>query len=223
MIEWHKTQPPTPGRDGYDTHPAYGSISASRVTSSPPNTLFDSEIRHSHYIVLHINRASIKRDLNHNWIHPDITPLIEVAMSEAQWAAFISSMNSGGSPCTITSTENDHNVPGLEFRPVLAQSIAEVRGAAQQSMTQIERAMENYSNVLVTGTAKEKREALSSLQQTIKNVPANMAFVAKSLSEHAENVVTKARADVEAMVVQSAQQLGINASELPTLELKSGE
>lgn len=223
MTEWHKPQAPSTDDHGYDTHPAYGSISASRVSTNPPKTLFDSEIRHTHYVTLRINRASIKRDLNHNWIHPDITPLIEVAMSEAQWASFISSMNTSGSSCTITSTGTEHNVPGLEFRPVLAQSLAEVRGAAQEAFQEIERASEEYAQVLATGTAKEKREALRDLQRAIAHGPANMKFAAESLNEHAENVVQKARADVEAMVVTEAHRLGISVAELPVLEIESGE
>jgi hypothetical protein len=45
-------------------------------------------------------------------------------------------------------------------------------------------------------------------------MPANMTFAAKSLSEHAENVVQRARADVEAMVLAKAAQLGLEPGDL---------
>lgn len=48
-----------------------------------------------------------------------------------------------------------------------------------------------------------------------------MSYAAKSLSEHAENVVQRARADIEAMVVSKAEQLGIDPGEVaetPLLE-----
>jgi hypothetical protein len=54
-------------------------------------------------------------------------------------------------------------------------------------------------------------------------VRTRMEFAAQSLSEHAENVVQRARADIEAVVMVKAQQLGLNPGDLgipPQLEAR---
>lgn len=45
-------------------------------------------------------------------------------------------------------------------------------------------------------------------------MPSNISFAAQSLTEHAENVVQRAKADIEAMVVARAKQLGLDPSDL---------
>ena len=72
----------------------------------------------------------------------------------------------------------------------------------------------------------EKKSAanLRALEIAIGHMTPNMDFAAKSLTEHAENVVQRARADVEAFVVQKATQLGLNPADLGGLaELTVGD
>ena len=53
---------------------------------------------------------------------------------------------------------------------------------------------------------KEMAELMRSLELAHAGVPSNMEFAAKSLTEHVENVVTKARADIEGMAMLAAQE-----------------
>jgi hypothetical protein len=209
---------PTRDEYGADVHPAFGMIGASRVSSTPGAVLFDSDVRHGHYVVLKIARASRKRDLNRDWIHGELTPLIEVAMSEAQWASFVSSMNTAGVPCTITATMDDLRVDGLPYAPRLQESMHEVHEAAQTAFGKIVDALAAYEALPAT-PVRAKREAFDTLRARIRNATGTVDYAAKSLGEHTENVVQRARADVEAMVVQRAQQLGLTSEQLGTLEL----
>jgi hypothetical protein len=198
---------PTVNEDGDERHPAFGLISASRVSSSPGASLFDSEIQHQHYVTVRISTCVRKRDLNRDWLFGDRAPFVEVAMSEAQWAQFVSSMNAGqGTACTIQRRE-DGDVPGVPYAPRLEKSMDEVHGAADKALEQIRAAFAAYQERKTVGN-------LRSLESAIRNAPSNMRFAAKSLTEHAENVVQKARADIEAMVVNKAQQLGVEAGDL---------
>jgi hypothetical protein len=96
----------TTDEHGDEQHPAFGMIGASRVSSSPPGaTLFDSDIRHQHTVTVRIATATRRRDLNHGWLHRK-REFVEVEMSEAQWASFVSS-------------EDDWNVPGLNYESLL--------------------------------------------------------------------------------------------------------
>jgi hypothetical protein len=197
----------------WESHPAFGHVHASRVTSNPSVSLFDSEILHSHYVVLSIQTAERKRDLSRDWIHPSSTPLIEVAMSEAQWASLVSSMNAGGTPCTIQHRETQRNVPELPYEPRMAQSIAEVREAYDKSLGRAKAAMAAYDALDAKAPAKERRAALADLRQALNHAESNGIFAAQSLAEHVEGVVTRAKADVEAMVAAHAERLGIEAGD----------
>jgi hypothetical protein len=222
-IWWHRPVPATveseasgPLREGTrESHPAWGLVSASRVTSTPGAVLFDSDIRHQHYIRLTVKRATRDRDLKRDWIHDTGPELIEINMSEAQWAAMTSSMNTSGVPCTIRSTETQANVDGLLYEPRLRVSMDEVRGEAERIQKRLDAAVKAVAE-------KPTKANIRALEHAMEGVRSNMEFAAKSLEEHAENVVQKARNDIESMVTQKAVQLGVDPQSLAfTLEGES--
>lgn len=210
---------PTTNEYGDEQHPAWVLVGASRVSCSPPgHALFDSDLRHQHYVVVRVKRASRSRDLYHDWKHGRQT-IVEFAMSEAQWASFVSSMNAGdGVPATLEwdMTREDPQVPGVPYEPRLQVSMDEVHDAASRAQADVAKAFAAYKE-------KKSVENLRTLESAIRNMTPNIDFAAKSLGEHAENVVQRARADVEAFVVQKAQQLGLDPADLGSLpELTTG-
>lgn len=47
---------PTTRPDGEETHPAWAMVAANRVTCSAPGAvLFDSDIRHQHYVTVRLS------------------------------------------------------------------------------------------------------------------------------------------------------------------------
>jgi hypothetical protein len=70
--------------------------------------------------------------------------------------------------------------------------------------------------------AREKREAMRTLKYAIANATGNVEFASKQLTEYAEDVVAKSRADIEAMVNRHAQQIGLTAAQSAPLALESG-
>lgn len=201
---------PTLDEYGAERHPAWVLVGASRGQWTPPGAvLFDSDIRHTNCVTVRVKRARRKRSLHHDWKGGG-EQILEFVFSEAQWASFVSSMNTGdGVPATLTwdATTDEKEVPGMPFEPRLQESIDEVRGAATEAQETLLAAFEAY-------TAKKSAENLRSLEYAIRNMPANMVFAANSLSEHAENVVQRARADVEAFVANKAAQLGLEPGDL---------
>lgn len=197
-----------PNKDNRETHPAWGMIGASRVQNSPPGAvLFDSDIRHAHTVVVRIGTASRERSLNRDWLMRK-QEFVEVEMSEAQWASFVSSMNSGsGVACTIRRREDDYHVPGVPFEPRFEENMNEVRGAANK-------ALEHIKEAFAAVEEKPNKGNIKTLRHAIENAPSNLVFAGESLTEHAENVVQKARADIEAMVLSEAQRLGIEPGDL---------
>ena len=86
------------------SHPAYAQIRASRVSGS--TNLYASDFNHSHFMTVTISKSEHHRHLSNDWYH-EKGQLIEIAMSESQWAHFISSANVGsGSQCYFCFTCN---------------------------------------------------------------------------------------------------------------------
>ena len=56
--------------------------------------LYDSDFRHNHYMTITIRASELHRDLNRDW-HFGRNELIEVALTESQWATFVSAPNMG--------------------------------------------------------------------------------------------------------------------------------
>ena len=209
-----KVTPVEVDENGFENHPSFGMISASRVSSNPARALFDSEIKHHHYIVLSIGAAKRKRDLNHDWLHTT-TAYVEVAMSESQWASFVSSMNTTGSACTIQTLPGNHLIPAAPYSPRLEQSTAYVKGAAAKMFEGVQAAFQAVKE-------KPTKANLRDLEIALQNAVPNVEYAAKSMTEHVENVVTKARADIEAMVI-NANQLGIDVPHPKLLEATEEE
>jgi len=213
-----EVQKPVEVAPGTEKHPAWVLVGASRVSSSPPgHALFDSDIRHQHYVVVSVKRAERQRLLGRDWKRGR-EQIVEFAMSEAQWASFVSSMNVGeGVPATLEYDASTGGiVPGVPFEPRLQVSMDEVRSAAARAQEKVQEAFAAY---------REKKTAanLRDLEIAISHMTPNMEFAAQSLSEHAENVVERARVDIEAFVVQKAQQLGLDPADLGGVgELTSG-
>lgn len=187
----------------YETHPAFGSVSIHRVSSTPGAVLFDSDVQHGHYVVVRVDRADRERSLNRDWIHhPDVGKIVEFAMSEAQWASLISSVNTSGVPCTLTRTEKDGALPRLALDQRLAISMKETREAADRAFGVIKEARDTYE-------AHKTAANLRNLHYAIENATANVTYAGESLAKHAEDVVQRSRADIEAMMVAAAEQAGV--------------
>jgi hypothetical protein len=208
-----ETLNPTTDQHGSERHPGFGQIQAVRGSNHPGAVLFDSDIKHQHTIRLTVTAATRDRDLNRDWIHSTGAPLIEVEMSEAQWASFVSSMNTSGVPCTVRATETQRTVPAVPYDPRLAHSMAEVHDGTAKTFGPIQAAMVAYDALDPKAPAKDRREALAKIRNAVRNAEANLNYTARTLTEHAENVVQRARADIEAMVGTEAARLGLTGPE----------
>lgn len=216
---------PLTDESGDEHHPAFGVITLHRVSSSPGEVLFQSDVQHREYMRVSVHEATRKRDLQHDRVHPGKV-LCEVSLSVSQFASFVAGSGIGGGiPCTIdftgSGTHEPGSRPGLNLSPRLALSHEEVRAAAAQAYGTIQKAFMKYQETLAEsgkGSAAKQREALRVLQSTIANAAPNVAYAAKKLDEHAEEVVEKSRADLEAMVTRMAERAGISPDSVQAIE-----
>lgn len=205
------------GERDEERHPAFALIGASRVSVGGVGqgaVLFDSDILHGHTVRVRLMVATRRRDLSHDWIHGE-KQIIEVEMSEAQWASFVSSMNCGdGVPCTIRYRDGAP-IPGFELDPRLGITMAETKASAEKAFGGIKEAMAAYEQALKDKVpAKERNQAMRNLHFAIENATPNVTYAGDQLVKQAEDVVQKMRSDVEAFVVSKARQLGMDVDEL---------
>lgn len=199
----------TPQEGEYrESHPAYAQISACH--QSGDSFLYGSDFKHQHTVAIRIHASERIRNLSNDWYNPAARPIIEVVLSESQWAAFVSHPNRGeGTPCTLRYL-NGENVPGLpapelqteqfgrEFRTRLERAVAAQRRAAEL--------------VAASGLSKAKQsEILSALNAAERDMGSNLEFVAGQFSEHMERVVTKAKTEVNAMANMALHNAGMRA------------
>lgn len=197
----------SPVSETVTAHPAYAQICAYRVSGSA--NLYDSDFRHQHYMTIKICRSELHRSLNRDW-HFGKEDIIEVALSEAQWATFVSSPGMGdGVPCTMERLHGKM-IPGL---PAPASRVDQFASEVKQKMERcvglIDRAL---NEIAATGLSKAKQESLAgAIRAARMELGANLPFVAEQFSEHMENTVEKAKQEVHGYMVNAIQRAGLEA------------
>lgn len=202
----------TSGHEDYtETHPSFGVVQISRGHGSDI-TLFGSSIKHNDVITLTVLHAERNRGLHRDWIHSK-QHIVEVEMSNEQFAAMITHLNSGdGTPCTLRSIEGQripraaYVNPNTEFREEFNDKAREVGKALDSVISDFERQL-SAGRLSVTAM----RDILGRLQSARQNVVANMPFVADQFATHMEHVVTEAKSAVEDFVATSIERAGLRA------------
>lgn len=187
------------------THPAFAQIAASRVSGHAQ--LYGSDFTHQHYMTIRINGSELHRGLNRDW-HFGKETMIEVAMTESQWATFVSSPNMGsGVPCTL-QRKYFEDVPGLpEPKPRQDQFSDEM----QDSMT---KAVERMDSLIAGAKTKAQADEMRMVKMLLTST---FPFVTKQFSEHMEETVEKAKQEVHGYMTATLQRAGLAAlsSDLP--------
>ena len=191
-----------------ERHPAYAQIGANRVAGGA--YLYGSDFRHPYYITLQIHDSELHRHLSGDRPMSG-KRLIEIAMSEAQWATFVSSLNQGGGvQCTLEYTPEAGLVPPivqpkdrkLQFSQEMGERFSMAIRALKDLASQIDEAP----------LSGKKKDALKrQLQVAEMNLAPNMDFVAKQFDEHMERTVEKAKSEVNAYAQHTLGDLGLMA------------
>lgn len=200
-----ETPEPAPMGGSKITHPAFATIQAHRVSGT--TSLFQSDFLHHHYVSVSISHAEKNRHLSNDWVYGRKT-IIEINMSEAQWAAFVSSVNCGsGTPCTL-SRHNGESVPRLpDPTPAEERFKAEVGGAAKEAINGLDVL---HDAIEAAGLSKKRTdELLGKLRMARSKLECTMPFIANQFSEHCETTVEKAKTEINAYAVGTLTRMGL--------------
>jgi hypothetical protein len=190
-------------------HPAFGQIAASRRNGS--TTLYGSDFVHQNSITIEISRSELNRGLSRDW-HFAREELIEVSLSEAQWATFVSSLNTGGGvPCTLEHVAGE-TMPRIplrkeedEVKEEFSSKVKHLSEIIKASMAEVE----GEIGKSLSGVKKER--IMGHLEHLLMQVQSNVPFMAKSFGEHMESRVEKAKMEVNAYIETTVSRAGLSA------------
>lgn len=157
------------------------------------------------------------RDLSRDWTFSSGLPLIEINMSEAQWAHFVSSAGIGeGTSCTIVSkTDGNYHrcEPVPETENVRSSFEKEAFECANNALDGMGKAMDALMDLVEKGKAgkKELTEVKNMLNMAYQDGTANFAFVMKQFEEHVDTLVMEAKTEVEAYGLNTIRSIGLAA------------
>nr|WP_192963409.1 hypothetical protein [Pseudomonas fluorescens]CEK42235.1 hypothetical protein PQBR57_0282 [Pseudomonas fluorescens SBW25] len=208
------------------THPAYGEISVARSTVSGGGLeLFGSDLHHRSVLTVTLKTASVDRHLNRDWVHAD-KQVASFYMSEAQWAAFVSSVGGSGVPITFETRAPDDaslmRVPGIESPETMTEQFdREIREKCEGYIKTATELMQRIELAMADGKANKGvlKELLDMARNLSVGMPNTMAFVQKQMTGAMENLVTSGKIELEAYVNDMAVRTGIEAlrNQSPTM------
>lgn len=201
--------------DAEFNHPAFGQIRASRVSGNRDG-LYDSDFRSRHFINLEITGSTLIRNLSSDWHHAR-GQKIEVAMTEAQWATFVSSLNMGsGTPCTIERF-NGEQIPVIEWEETKNGIFkAEFEDRMKTACSALDRLSKSLDDVPMS--AKARKEMKSTLSHITAEIGSNVEFTKDQFNRHMEKTVERAKQEIHGHMTHVAVTAGIE-----TLKLTKGE
>lgn len=199
-------------------HPSFGALEISRVSGDAE--LYMSPHRHQHYITLRIMSATFSRDLHEDrHFATGRLPYVEVAMSEAQWAHAISSLNmGGGTPCTIT--RRWAHMEGFERVAPPPRHVAtrsefddELKEQVREALALVEEAMKTVADMMAgkapnKGQLKELRDKLRTAHQ---QGGVNLEFTLQQFERAMDRATQSAKADIEAAHLSGVREIALAA------------
>lgn len=203
------------------THPSFGMIDISRGVCTPNKNLFGTSFKHSNVITIDIHRAICYRGANRDSVHGQGAPIISIDMSPSQFADAITSLNSGGTPCTIHYMNGERiDEPLLEskrmqFDDEFREKMADITSTTNGYYTEIKKILEKDS---IGKHDKENiMKAIEGIQMQLSN---NVPFIKDQFTKQMDKTVLEAKQEVTAFIEEKLKRLGLGQykEELKALE-----
>ncbi|MFJ7174462.1 hypothetical protein [Citrobacter freundii] len=203
--------------EAIQSHQAFGLVKTSRVHTTGIH-LFDSELEHHEYIEIGIYEAEMVMNRDHPTPRRSSEkrrPVVEFRLSQAQWAAMVSSFGIGeGVPCTISyrSSGDAQRLPDIaEQKSVRDKFEAQIKSTASAEMQRLKNELARLGCLVTKGRAgkRELEDVYDSLRSAIDNLPSNLAFATQLMQESMDKIVSSGKAEVEAYISSAAMRAGM--------------
>lgn len=202
-----------------ETHPSFGFVSVGRYTCNPPQHFFGSAIAHHAGVSLTISTASRHRNLSNNWYFEE-GELVEVNMTEAQFAELMCSFNTSGVPCTM----NHVNKQVANLYQEMGVPPCPERNERKQIEEDFKREMHNITKGMAELMAKaesfqdkpsitkaDRKEFLAIAETLNRKIDSCLPFIQGQFNEAMDGVLVHAKSDLESFTGQILRQAGVEA------------
>jgi len=193
-------------------HPSYGLARFSRISGGYRH-LFGSSIQSQQTVIFSISRATHDRSLSNDWYHAG-QELIEIEMSQNQFAELITSFNMGqGIPVTIKHINHDRypNPPFLSKADLFSK---EFKKKMFNFGVDMKKMVEQASDILINkaNIGKGDREIISqSIESLVSHITSTIPFVSEQFQESMEKTVLEAKSEIEAFIENKIRNTGLEA------------
>jgi hypothetical protein len=188
-------------------HPAFGQIGVSRVSGHA--TLYGSDFNHQHFMRVTVYESSLHRGLSNDRAHAGRS-LIEVDLSAAQWAEFVSAMNVGFGPqCTLRYVKGEE-IPGIASKDDRQKQF---KAEALQDCHEALQALDELSATIddLNLSQKKRAELAGKVSKARSRLTGSVPFVMEQFQEHMENTVQRAKVEINAYATHTVMRAGLDA------------
>lgn len=208
-------------------NPAFGMIDIGRVSGRAE--LFMVDYPQQHFISIKIRNAKLIRDLSSNWVHAHGVPIVEVLMSEVQFARAIASLNTSGVPCTLAhyrSVESGEVIhrPAMPPAEKLSNQFSkEIRQKAARATEAISNARKKLDEIRAGGSIRKSDldKVIDLLGNAERDTASNLPFVVERAEETIQESVEQGKAEISAYSDFVVAKLGERAFAEKVIELGS--
>lgn len=206
------------GMETVTTHPAFGTLRFGRVSGSA--NLFGSEVDPMGFIQMEIYRAEERWHLHEKRVFSTREPLIRIALSHAQFAQAITSINMGeGTPCTLLQI-GPQTVPSIASKTSSTKELLlrDIKQATSGVSEQVSQLLESIAALPISKKAKEELQSKVGRIQT--ELHSNLPFIVDQMEEAVETLSSQATTEVAAYISRNLEQLGLThlQSQFPQLQ-----
>jgi hypothetical protein len=186
-------------------HPAFGQIVASRIQGE--KVLYGSDLKHRNFVTIRITGSELHRSNSKDW-NFERQQYVEVALSEAQWATFVSSMNmGGGTPCTLV-TMGGKSIPQLpDPESRREQFNGELSDTMRDALAQLQAMRAELADAKISATLRNSMT--SRIDMAIQEITKNVPFVAEQFDRHLEQQVERAKTEINAYATVTLMRAGL--------------
>lgn len=198
-------------------HESFGIAGFSRSSrGGDGTTLFGSSIKHNNTITFKVFHAEHLRRHHEDRFHAkDRTPIVEIEMSQTQFADMITSMNIGdGSPVTIRRIQEKrmgdcpHENKRMQHSKEFKDRMVEFGNSLTQTKADI------YSMLEKRLPKKDQHDLKNMLDGMIQEIRSNIPFFENQFAEQMDKTVTEAKGEVEAFITNKIMSTGLNALQM---------
>lgn len=195
------------------THESYAVAGFSRISHGGATPLFGSSIGHNNTIMFRVHTAEEIRstDLSYDRYFPR-EQLIEIEMSQTQFAEMITTLNHGvGVPVTLRY----FNGKPVDGEPPVENKRAQHRKEFKQKMIKFANTLKEDKNKLKSFLNKpklskeDKRLMTLMFDHLTTNIESNIPFFEKMFEEQMDKTVTEAKGEVEAFIDNAVTRTGL--------------